>query len=320
MPSTAELRRQLPPPRTLLVFVDGLGLGEPDPHVNPIESGACPTLARWLRRAVAVDARLDVPGLPQSATGQAALYTGLNAAAHMGRHVEGMPGPRLRALVERHNLFGELLRRGYTATFANAFFTDDPEEVRRRRRVSVTTAAALSAFGAVRDRRALLAGRAVYHDLTRTALRPRGYDGPLLAPETAAAHLRAIARTHDFTLFEFFESDLVAHRGERKEIEVVLRKLDRFLTALRPWIRLRRGLLVLTSDHGNIEDASTRRHTLNPVPLVAFGHGATALLARVRRLDEFAPALLALYPPRATSGDIAGRKIERRETGVPGRS
>ncbi len=290
--------RAAPAPRTLLVFVDGLGLGPNDPAAGPIRKGVCPTLERWLRRAVPVDARLGVPGLPQSATGQASLYTGRNAAACMGRHVEGMPGPRLRAFVERHNLFSELVRRQYAATFANAFFTDDLEEVRRRRRVSVTTAAALAAFGAVRDRGDLLAGRAVYHDLTRAALRARGYDGPLLTPETAAAHLLGIARVHDFTLFEFFESDLAAHRGERRDVEAVLAKLDRFLTALAPWARTRRGLLALISDHGNIEDLTTRHHTLNPVPLIALGRGAARLRAGVRRLDDFAPALLALYPER----------------------
>ena len=289
--------------------MDGLGLGADDPTVNPIAGGACPTLARWLRRAVPVDARLGVPGLPQSATGQAALYTGRNAAAFMGRHVEGMPGPRLRAWIERHNLFRELARRGYAATFANAFYTDDLDDVRRRRRISVTTAAALAAFGAVRDRRDLQEGRAVYHDLTRAALRARGYDGPLLTPEAAAAQLLDIARAHDFTLFEFFESDLAAHRGERREIEAVLSKLDRFLAALAPWTRARRGLLALISDHGNLEDLTTRRHTLNPVPLIARGRGAARLRAGVRRLDDFAPALLALYPGRPQTPNSDGAEI-----------
>jgi hypothetical protein len=40
-----------------------------------------------------LDASLCVPGLPQSATGQAALLTGLNAPELMGRHIEGFPPP-----------------------------------------------------------------------------------------------------------------------------------------------------------------------------------------------------------------------------------
>lgn len=31
------------------------------------------------------------------------------------------------------------------------------------------------------------------------------------------------------------------------------------------------GLLLLTSDHGNLEDLSTRRHTANPVPGLLIG-------------------------------------------------
>jgi bisphosphoglycerate-independent phosphoglycerate mutase (AlkP superfamily) len=31
------------------------------------------------------------------------------------------------------------------------------------------------------------------------------------------------------------------------------------------------GLILLTSDHGNMEDLAVRRHTANPVPLLLFG-------------------------------------------------
>ncbi|MDO9170716.1 MAG: hypothetical protein Q7W29_02680, partial [bacterium] len=53
-------------------------------------------------------------------------------------------------------------------------------------------------------------------------------------------------------------------------------------------------LVLLTSDHGNLEDLSTRSHTRNPVPLLAWGPGAATLLARCTRLDEVTPALLSL--------------------------
>ena len=32
--------------------------------------------------------------------------------------------------------------------------------------------------------------------------------------------------------------------------------------------------LVLSSDHGNVEDATTKAHTTNPVPLLVVGPGA----------------------------------------------
>jgi len=257
----------------LMVFVDGLGVGDVCPGYNPIAGDVCPRLAASLRRARAIDAGLGVPGLPQSATGQTALLTGVNAARLLGRHVEGFPGPQLRAVIRERNIFLSLRRAGLTGTFANAYFVDDVSQVQRHRYQSVTTVAALSAFGAVRDRRALEADDAVFHDLTRAGLRRRGYRGPLVEPAQAAEHLLAIARRHDFTLFEYFRTDRAGHRADMQAARVVLDELERFFACLLDRIRETGGGLVLTSDHGNIEDARSHAHTRNPVPLIVAGGG-----------------------------------------------
>ena len=286
-------------PRTILIFVDGLGLGLDDPAINPIHSGCCPVLERLLKEeSVPVDARLGVKGLPQSATGQAALLTGVNAPAAVGRHVEGLPGPELRKIVQAHNLFLKLKERGYRSTFANAYHTDDVEEVRGRRRQSVTTVASLAAFGGVRKTGDMLANRAVYQDLSREFLRTRGYDGPLVSPRESAAHLLAIAADHDFTLFEYFQTDLMAHKGTPDDVRRVLSRLDEFLEGLLAWPNEPGHLLLLTSDHGNIEDSRTKVHTENPVPLVAVGEGAEVMKAGVKSLTDFVPTLLELYPQK----------------------
>lgn len=287
-------------PRTLMLFVDGLGLGEPDPAFNPLAGGACPNLARFLAEcAVPVDARMGVPGLPQSATGQTAMLTGANAPSIAGRHIEGFPGPTLREVVRERNLLLALRRRGYAPAFANAYFMDAVTERLIRRRASVTTVATMAALGAVRGPDLLLRGEAVYHDLTREALRARGYDGPLVTPEEAAGHLAGLWASHDFTLFEFFLTDRAGHRGDPAFAAQVLGLYDRFLAALLEARRVAPDrLLVLISDHGNIEDLRVPTHTLNPVPLAAAGPGADRLHAKVRRLDDFAPALLELYPAR----------------------
>ena len=287
------------PLKTLLVFVDGFGLGPADPSVNPIHGGACPVLERLLaEQSVPVDAGLGVPGLPQSATGQTALLTGCNAAEVMGRHVEGLPGPRLKTLVREKNVFSQLIERGYRCTFANAYFTDDMDEVRGRRHQSVTTVASLQALGAVRDTAAMLDNRAVYQDLTRRSLRSRGYTGPEVTLAEAAGHLLAIAAEHDFTLFEYFQTDLMAHKGTAEEVRRVLAQLNEFIEDLLEWPAAPGRLLLLISDHGNIEDSRTKLHTGNPVPLVAMGAGADRLKTKVKSLVDFVPALLELYPHR----------------------
>lgn len=291
--------------QTLMLFVDGLGLGEPDPAFNPIVAGACPALARLLaEHASPVDARLGVPGLPQSATGQTALLTGVNAASLAGRHIEGFPGPLLREVVRERNLLSALRRRGCAPAFANAYYLDPVTARLIRRKASVTTVATMAALGGVRGPDRMLAGEAVYHDLTREALRPRGYDGPLCTPEQAARDLAGIWAAHDFTLFEFFLTDRAGHRRDPAYAAAVLGLYDRFLAVLLEAQRAAPGrLLTLISDHGNIEDLRVPTHTLNPVPLAAVGPGADFLRSRVRRLDDFAPAVLELYPERKKTGD-----------------
>ncbi len=286
-------------PRTLMLFVDGFGIGPPDPAVNPFYGGHAPVLEKWLaRHAVPVDAGMGVPGLPQSATGQTAMLTGVNAAAAIGRHVQGFPGGELVEVIRQHNLYDRLAALGYRSAFANAYYLESVPERLRRRRPSVTTVAALQAFGAVRDGAAMRAGRAVYHDLTREGLRERGYGGPFLTPEESALDLLRLSRCYDFTLFEYFESDKAGHRGTLEEGRVVAAKLDRLAAALEREMDPRRDLILLTSDHGNLEDMSGGQHTLNPVPLIALGHGAARLLGKVRALTDLVPALLGLYGPK----------------------
>ena len=89
--------------RALLVFVDGIGLGRPGAH-NPFDGAPVSLLAPLAGGAAdarvavgALDATLGHPGLPQSATGQATLFTGDDAVAVAGGHREGLPDPRRRA-------------------------------------------------------------------------------------------------------------------------------------------------------------------------------------------------------------------------------
>ena len=283
-------------PRVLFLLIDGVGLGVQDPARNPLYAGACPTLVRLLEHeAVPIDACLGVAGLPQSATGQTTLLTGVNAAQHVGRHVEGFPGPALRELIEHHNLYDQLKPLGVTTTFANAYFVSDVADVEQRRLQSVTTVAALKAFGGVRDVQRLLRNEAVYHDLTRASLRVRGYDGPIITPEEAAAHLMRVAEDYDMTLFEYFLTDRAGHKADRAALLAVLGEFDRFLASLVAFAARPGCLLALTSDHGNVESSDHRGHTMNPVPFVALGTGRECLRRRVRSVQDVTPALVELY-------------------------
>ena len=59
-------------------------------------------------------------------------------------------------------------------------------------------------------------------------------------------------------------------------------------------IKLTRTTVILTSDHGNIEDLSIRNHTLNQVPTLAWGAGREHVRARVRSLADITPVIIEL--------------------------
>ncbi len=297
----------------LFVFVDGVGAGRADPEVNPLargefllsrfEDGSGAPLPAGGRWALA-DARLGVAGRPQSATGQATILTGENAPALLGKHLLGFPNPALRRLLEQRSLYRRLAAAGRRATFANAYpvaylralgfeAPGEPEfTLRRRARASATTVAYAAGGGAFRTFADARAGRGLTHDLTARRAEELGLRLPRRTPEEAAEVLWAVAAGHDLAAFEFFETDEAGHARSMERGLDALARLDAFLRALVARLGPEDALLV-TSDHGNLEDLSTRNHTLAPVPVLGFGRAAPRV-AGVRDLTGVAPLLLEL--------------------------
>lgn len=283
--------------KILFLFIDGLGLREPAKD-NPVHAGVCPTLCKLIEtQSVAIDACMDTTGLPQSATGQTAMFTGVNAAQHMGRHCEGFPGPSLRKLIEESNLFMILTRKGLRCRFADAYMVDNVDDIRVRRFKSVTTVMALTQPESICVQDDLLDSQAVAHDITRNSLLEKGLAVKVIAPQQAAEHLLQVAQANDFTLFEFFLTDLAGHSCNYDHACETLKMLDQFLDAVVTLCRTAGILLILTSDHGNIEDMGTRGHTRNPVPLIAVGPGAEAIKANATSLTDITPRITRLMVP-----------------------
>lgn len=281
--------------KQIFLFIDGLGLAPPAPD-NPVRSEVCPALCRLIgTRCTPLDACLGVPGAPQSATGQAALFCGRNAAAFMGRHVTGFPGPTLRAFVEQGNVFLSLKALGRRGRFADAYLADAVDEVRLRRFRSVTTTAALTVPETISLRGDLMRNRALLHDITRASLASKGYDGPIVTPHEAAEHLVQLAIEYDYTLFEYFLTDQVGHSGSLDQAEEILRTLDAFLGEVFPYADAMGIAVALSSDHGNVESVGQKGHTLNKVPLIATGPGSDDLLAECRSIVDVTPALLRRF-------------------------
>jgi len=270
--------------KLLLFFVDGLGLGSDD-GLNP---------ARFFLEGIAdipfirdsapvdfpggmllsADASGGVPGLPQSATGQAMFLCGVNAPALLGYHLTALPNEILVSLVQEKNILRLLSEKGVTITASNLyspeFFTrrDDLEKKRGRNAYPVS---ALSIRSSGTDFRLLPdyeKGRALFADLTNRALRERGYDIPLIEPEEAAGFMVNILGEADFVFHEYFITDTYAHKGRREDLKRALSEVNRFLVSLRAQTDPRETAILVVSDHGNCEDASTADHTRNPVPVL----------------------------------------------------
>ena len=281
--------------KIIYLFIDGVGLSKPASD-NPLNPEVCPTLWRLIdRHAKPVDACLGVEGLPQSATGQATMFTGVNCAAAVGRHCEGFPGPDLRKIIESDNLFLQLKKRGKKVRFADAYLVDSPEELASRRFKSVTTVMALTAPETIAVVEDLMEDQALMQDLTRETIQDRYPDVPVITPQRAAEQLFGIARENDFTLYEFFQTDVSGHSMDYERACAVLRVYDRFLSALVQYVEAAGFTLVMTADHGNIEAVGQRGHTRNPVPFIAFGPGEQTLRDRVNSLADVTPAILEAF-------------------------
>ena len=286
--------------KAVFLFIDGVGMRAPAAD-NAVNAEVCPTLWRLFERhAKPIDACLGVEGIPQSATGQGTMFTGVNCAKAMGRHCEGFPGPALRKIVENDNLFLQLKRRDRKIRFADAYLIDSVDELAARRFKSVTTVMALTVPESVSTADDLADGRAVMQDLTRETIQDRYPNIPVIQPQRAAEHLFSIALENDLTLFEFFQSDVAGHSMDYARACAVLRVYDRFLAALVRFAEAAEITLMLTSDHGNIEMMEERGHTRNPVPFVAFGPGEATIRDRVSSLVDVTPSILAAFDEEET--------------------
>ncbi len=290
--------------RVLLLFIDGIGIGIDDPGRNPFAVVRSPFLPLYQQNPapdiphhgllIPTAADLDYPGLPQSATGQTAIFCGINSADALQRHVAGLPTPTLRKLIDKHSLFIDLKQRGLRATFANALTEEYFEKLKER--ISATTRAQRAGGYAPRMLEDLRQRQAVSHDMTNAFLRRMGYDVPLFSIEESAHILAGISAEVDFCLFEFVLSDSVGHKGDLDMAVAIANKLHRFLDALLPAIDLNSTTVLLTSDHGNLEDVSVTTHTTNPVPTLVWGAGRERCRTSIRTIMDIKTTILSLIP------------------------
>ncbi|ATB47049.1 metalloenzyme [Corallococcus macrosporus DSM 14697] len=300
----SDSRIQSPAVRVALLFIDGVGIGRKDPAINPLahrehllshfEDAPSPPLPHS-GRCIPVDTTFGVPGRPQSASNQTAILTGDPAPALLGRHVLGYPNAPLRGLMADRSIVRRLGAAGRTATFANAYpapyldaldvprrpSSSPPEfvltpQARRKLKPSASKLAFAAGGIPLRTLDDARAGDGLTHDITGASARAYGLAAPERSPEEAAAIFWRVASSADFTFFEHYLADEAGHAQDWTAALAALDAFDAFTRAVAA-ARPEGARVLVCSDHGNVEDLSTRGHTLHPVPVLYFGPPAPEL-------------------------------------------
>jgi hypothetical protein len=297
--------------RLLFIFLDGIGLGENNPETNPFARAKMPNLSKLLNgrtltkeaapfhgehaTLLAIDPNVGVNGLPQSATGQAILLTGINIPAKLGYHYGPKPNPEVAAYLKDDTLFSRFVKEGKKAALLNAYPPRYFDAVNSGKRLYSSIPLAVTNAGIPLFRHdELFEGRALSADFTGEGWRTMlGFiDAPIMDAYEAGEKLAVVAKEYDFALFEYWASDYAGHGQEMETAVRLMETFDGVLGGLtEAWND--DGLILVTSDHGNMEDLSTRKHTDADVPALVIGNKSARdeFTRGMKDLTHIAPAI-----------------------------
>jgi hypothetical protein len=296
--------------RVLFIFLDGIGLGENNSETNPFTRAKMPILNRLLggrsllkdsapfygeyASLLAVDPAVGVDGLPQSATGQAILLTGKNIPAALGYHYGPKPNPEVAAFLNEDTLFSNFINAGKKAALLNAYPPRYFHGIDSGKRLYSSIPLAVTNAGIPLFKEdALFEGRALSADFTGEGWRTMlGFaDAPVMDAVQAGRKLGTLAKEYDFSLFEYWASD---YAGHKQQMDEAIRLMETFDTIVGGLVDVwDDGLILVTSDHGNMEDIATRRHTDANVPALVIGEKAAReeFTRDMKDLTDIAPAI-----------------------------
>jgi 2,3-bisphosphoglycerate-independent phosphoglycerate mutase len=281
--------------QVLFIFLDGIGLGENNPDVNPLARVKMPSLNTLLdgrsllkesapfvgkhASLVAVDPNVGVDGLPQSATGQAMLLTGVNVSAEIGYHYGPKPNPEVAAHLKNGTLFSRFAQARRKSALLNAYPPRYFDGIDSGKRIYSSIPMAVTNAGIeLFKQEDYYEGRAMPADFTGEGWRSfLGFsDSPVMEPREAGRKLASLAMDYDFSLFEYWASDYAGHKQQMDWAIAQMEMFDGVLGGIMEMMGEEGGmknklLVLVTSDHGNMEDMSTRRHTDAHVPALVIG-------------------------------------------------
>jgi 2,3-bisphosphoglycerate-independent phosphoglycerate mutase len=208
---------------------------------------------------------------------------------------------RLRRMVATQSFLALARNAGHSVAFANAY----PEELLRlvtadsdveRLPGPLRAGPPLAAFGAGLLTRAtpeLMRGDAVATEITNGGWIERllRTDLPVVSAATAGENLARIAGANDLTFFAHYATDDAGHAADHDRAVKALERVDEFvggvLAALPDDV-----LMLIASDHGNIEDTRSG-HTRNAALCLVTGHGHQEVADSLRRLTDVPARVLS---------------------------
>jgi 2,3-bisphosphoglycerate-independent phosphoglycerate mutase len=117
---------------------------------------------------------------------------------------------------------------------------------------------------------------------------------PVYTPAEAGMLIAKLAQKVDLAWFEYWLTDYAGHRGSLQQAITLLEGFARVLESIVNAWDMVSDLIVISSDHGNLEDLSVRGHTLNPVPALLIGPESLRkeFASNLDDLTDFVPAIL----------------------------
>ena len=308
--------------RLIFIFLDGVGIGKSE-NSNPFYYAKTKYLPLFNGKQTLpdgvpvkkIDPLLGVDGMPQSASGQTAIFTGVNIPLLLNGHRGSYPTKPMRKIIKSNNLLLHLREKKLKIRFINAYpghselFTTKHIEIHKdgrfhfserfpsrfKKRISTTTCLMISNELTPCDENDILDGNSLYQDFSNKSLKERGLELPEFSPEQAAEIIYNTSQEYDFILYEYFQTDLYGHRHSFYDCVELIKKLNRLIEKLISSLDKNRDTLLITSDHGNIEDCSRRTHTKNQVPLIVWGNKTEMLRNSINTLTDITPGILNFF-------------------------
>ena len=294
----------------LFIFVDGIGLGDNNSEINPFFAGNLPTLnattagQSWGKMTqrhdnertifIPTDPRLGIEGRPQSGSSQAVILTGRNVPEMLGRHYGPLPNKPIRALLDESNFFKTVHENGESAKLISAYPPQRLAGINSGKKLpSSIQYSAISAGQNLFSTGEVMSGEALTPEYTGYPWREhlKIDDIPVYDAFEAGKKLVKISRNYTFAFHSNWMTDYVGHRGTLEQAVSLLETFDQVMAGVLSEWDDDEGLVIFTSDHGNMEDMSHGKHTENDVPSLIIGADKDEFAENISKLSDFTPRM-----------------------------